>query len=389
MAIIDLIPGAACACPGTPLRVTLTGVDTSSGVVLAPVDTPDADRRLQRVSQVELVVLPRSGRLVLEVRSSDGGPLPAGANVGLSVRPERDEAAAWQALVASTDVGALVTHPLAELTFAEGKGRLTALAGPRPGASAVPTPVASAERRPAHRDEPGPVSSVGATAEDSWQAPGLYAFREAVRETAAGPPPTSWGLVLDGSISMRRLDAGGTLDRLIELVSAVMLQWVKSYPAHCAVAGVTTTDVPSAAWQPSELARHAFVGQEPSSWSSLAGTCARVLRSLPAHGALVLVTDGVPGDVDEIARLAAQESGTRFFVVTAGTSSCGVEADQPVGWWQEELAGAAPLLGLPNVTIVALPVRTAGNGAWSVDLTGARPAQLAARMVGAVAPVSR
>lgn len=92
-----------------------------------------------------------------------------------------------------------------------------------------------------------------------------------------------------------------------------------------------------------------------------------------------MVTDGVPTDVDAIARLMEDNPRLAQSLVTIGRSKHSLPADVPQQWWEEELAALDPLASLPNVRIVALGRGT--NGSAPVDVGDGRRAQLAAKLI--------
>jgi hypothetical protein len=94
---------------------------------------------------------------------------------------------------------------------------------------------------------------------------------------------------------------------------------------------------------------------------------------------VVVVTDGVPSDVDAIADLMARSPRLVLSLVTIGRSKYSLPADLPEQWWDEELSALDPLAGLPNVRIVALG--RGADGSPSVELRDARPSQLAACLI--------
>jgi hypothetical protein len=399
MATKELDPGQQHTFALAPLRVQLTGT-FSAGVVLRAVDQAgdESPHTTVRLTESEMVLTPQPRRVRL-VASPAGGSFAAGTTLGLMVRTEGANVAADQVMVAPFDVGALESREIAVIEFAEGRSVLSVLAAPggrspvvaappvaaQPDgglASAQAAPVTSA---PAASGTPRAGSRNDLLGDDDqlpWLQAGRYAFRDADKVAGAGPGPeaavSSWGIVLDGSASMRRLWSDGHLDDLITLVAGIAVEWTRTWPGAAIAAGVNVANNPSALRDPGALLAAGFGALEPSSWSSLATGVEQALGLVGRDGFVLVVTDGVPGDVERLAALASAVPQARIGVVTVGCSGYGLPSDGPCEWWSEELAGLEDLAALPNVRVAAVQRRDDG----SLNLSERRPAELALALTG-------
>lgn len=351
----------------TPLRVILTGVAADAGITLHAVDQAGNEASPHRLSAIEMILTPQPRRLRLVAAPNTSTTFAPGTHVGLSLRTEGGSAEPEQIIVSQFDVGALSSREIAVLEFAAGKSVITVTGG-----------------QTALRGAPEETKSSRAgkfgVGDQEWLQPGRYAFRDAVASTPVQQSPTSWGLVLDGSASMAALHAAGQLDDLLVLVAGVMVEWTGRAANAVLLTGPRSfVEVPSASQDPRNLSAFAFTDREPASYAELAPAIQRVGTQLGGEGVVVVVTDGVPADVDAIARLMEDNPRLSQSLVTVGRSKYSPPADLPQQWWEEELAALDPLASLPNVRIVALGRGT--NGSASVDVGDGRRAQLAAKLI--------
>jgi hypothetical protein len=183
--------------------------------------------------------------------------------------------------------------------------------------------------------------------------------------------------VLDGSVSMQRLSASGELERLVGLVSGVMVEWTKRWATTSVVAGVRVSEVSAAATQPNALTYAAFDGTAPSSWASVGAAAKSVARRVGRTGAVVVICDGVPGDLSQLDAVVGEYPGVRYAVVTVGVSaSYALSSDEQLAWWEDELAGFSEFASLPNTAVIAIQQRDSGQ----LELAGSRAAEVALRL---------
>lgn len=376
MSIKELDAGQRHVFAPTPLRVQLTGA--APGVaLLRALDQADDESVTWRVGPDEVVLTPEPRRLRLVVSPVGGGSFAGGTSVGLAVRTEGSSAASEQILVSATDVGAFSRHELAVLEFAGDRAVLSVTesdGGVRPvmpdsrpeftsgqtfeGASATP-------RTPPPDDQ-----------EHTWLQAGRYALRDARTLGTIDAPVESWGLVLDGSASMCRLVSNGQLGSLLGLACGVHVQWTSAWPAAALLAGARRRELSVSDTDPMTLVGQVFDKGEPSSWAHLAGAAATVADVVAPSGAVLIVTDGVPGDAPALAAVAQERNGVRFTIVTTGVSARGLAGDRDVQWWEEELAGLDVLDRLPNVSAVSVRLDEHGR----LQLAGSRAAEFALRL---------
>lgn len=370
MAIKELDAGQTYSFRPTAVRVQLTGAVLPGGVRLVALDQADHEAETVRLTDTEMVLIPQPRRLRLVAVPSRAASFPAGVSLGLTVRTEGESTAMEQILVSVVDVARLRSHELAVLDFASDRAVLTVSktrGGIAPGDVSMPD---GAVEVVTVRD--GLRHTRPDDAEHAWLQAGRWAHRDAEKLGEVASPPASWGVVLDGSASMRRLHLAGELEPLLALACGIHVQWSSAWSAAAAVAGVRVVEADSSATDPGVLTRTAFDGAEPSSWSSVAAATAALLKRMGPDPAVLVVTDGVPGDLDRLTTCFADHPRARFAVLTTGVSSRGLPSDGPIDWWQEELAALAALEA-PNVAVVALTL----DAARRINLDGSRPAELA------------
>lgn len=350
----------------TPLRVSLTGVTADTGVTLQALDQAGNESASHRLSAIEMILTPQPRRLRLVAIPGASTTFAPGTQLGLSLRTEGASSESEQIIVSQFDVGAFSSCEMAVLEFAVGRSVITVAGGRSPESGA---PLG------------GPAGSTGGivVGEQDWLQPGRYAFRDAARSEHVEQTTSSWGLVVDGSASMAALHAAGQLDDLLVLVAGVMVEWTGRAAQGAAVTAPRQfVEVTSAQDDPRHLSATAFGEREPASCCELAPAIAHVAARFGGEGLVVVVTDGVPADVDGVAGLLQDTPRLALSLVTLGRSRFSLPADLPQQWWEEELWALDPLAGLPNVRVVALA--GGGNGSPSVELGEGRPAQLAARL---------
>jgi hypothetical protein len=376
MAIKELDPGQRHSLPLSALRVQLTG--TIQSVVLKAVDQAGDESVTVRLKPTEIVLTPQPRRLRLVASPADGGSFAAGASLGLTLLTEGATTSSEQVLVSAVDVGALRSHEIATLEFATDRTILTVAPGTRNAPTAAPK---SGQTFMSSKvfDAPTPVQDLPAPddQEHIWLQPGRYALRDADRLGSIADPVDAWGVVLDGSASMLPLYRSGQLDVLLGLVCGTYVHWTSRWASSCTVAGVRQVEVPAAATDPQRLSAAALSDTEPSSWSMLTECVSAVAARLGSSAAVVVVTDGVPGDVDRLVELARRSPDLQLTMVTTGVSLHGLPSDQPgTEWWHEELAGLAGLAEQPNVRVAVVRIGDDGR----LRLEDARAAEFALRV---------
>lgn len=377
MAIKELDPGERHTTGLFPWRVQLTG--NAAGAVLRAVDQAghESDTTV-RLRSTEIVVMPEPRRLRLVAQPSDGGVFAPGTSIGVTLLTEGAMSSADQVLVSSVDVGALPSYEIATLEFATDRTVVSVPSGRR----TAPVDVAEAVVTGGSGSGPRqlPPEAIDEVAHP-WIQPGRYALRDAEQRGAVVDAPDGWSLVVDGSASMLELHQSGELERLVETASGVMIQWTGRWASASVAAGVTRTSRPAARHNPVELLTAAFEGTEPASGVALAAAIRDASTPLPPGGAVLVVTDGVPGDVEQITALVAEKPGLRVFVVVVGKSRFGVHSDrQGFDWWRDELFGYTQLAKAPNAVVVSLAPGADG----AVPLGSDRAAELASALTAKI-----
>ena len=150
--------------------------------------------------------------------------------------------------------------------------------------------------------------------DDFWLQPGRYALRDAAKLGKPDTPASAWGVVLDGSGPCTTFTTVGPARRACRprlwRPTSTGRRGGRARPCSPASG---STDVPSAAHGPHRAdqgglrRRGAELVVRPSPrvppWSS---------DRVGAQGAVLIVTDGVPGDIDRLSDLAAANPGVRF-----------------------------------------------------------------------------
>ena len=363
MAIKELDAGESHQFPPTALRLQVTGADDEGQVLLTAVNLAGQEQGVRRLKRQSVVVLPQPRRLRLVVRPGEGGVFPGGLRLGLSVRTEGSSTHHEEVLITPVDVGALVEFEVGVLEFATNRAILSVT---KPKGPPVVPPKQQSDGGQGGPDGPGggvttaPRSSnavPGPPFRDDddrpWLEPGRYALRDARQHLGGVPEPApAWGLVIDGSASMRRRHSNAGLTGLVGLVAGVMVEWTKLFPTLTTAGLVRAERLNGTA--PDVLVDQVFGDHEPASISSLGRATADAAKALGHAGALVVVTDGVPADLDVLCRVATEAPDLRIVVVSSGHSAWGLPRDRAIPWWQEELGGFALAETTTNLTPVAV-----------------------------------
>ena len=361
MAIKELDAGESHQFPPTALRLQVTGAKDEGQVLLSAVNQAGQEQGVRRLKRQSVVVLPQPRRLRLVVRPGEGGVFPGGLRLGLSVRTEGSSTHHEEVLITPVDVGALVEFEVGVLEFATNRAILSVAKPKGPPDIAKPhdgkQPINVTDG-----DQAGPTRRTGTAVpgrpfrdddDQPWLEAGRYALRDARQHLGRVPEPAvAWGLVIDGSASMRRRHTNGGLTGLVGLVAGVMVEWTKLFPTLTTAGLVRAERLSGEA--PEMVVDQVFGDHEPASVSSLGRATAEAAEALGGAGALIVVTDGVPADLDVICRLAASSPDLQIVMVSSGHSVWGLPRDRGIPWWQEELGGFALADSTANLTPVAV-----------------------------------
>lgn len=390
MPVIELDPGESYSFAAAPLRAAVSAVGSRGDVQLKVLreDTDAEEQRpgATRISPTELLVTPMPRRVRLEITPKAGGTFDSGTVVSVSLRTEGPAQTMEQIIVAPVDVSAFPTYTLAVLEFGRGTAELTV---PSARAAGVGTGEAPATVVGGLREglPPEDWTHGAAPPHDShWLDSGRYAMRTAAQHHRLPSPPVAWALVVDGSASMRSYD-GETGASLVELLSGIMTEWTGRSAAAAVYAGAMgPVEVAEAVRRPAAL-MDAFDGVEPGSCSTVAAGVRHVAQRMADKGAIVVLTDGVPGDVQELVAALEQSPELSCVVLTTGRSvwNLGGQRGVPMQSWQEELGGLGDFADGLGRGVVALNV--VDDGAPAVG--GEQAAELAAAVFGHLGGIGR
>jgi hypothetical protein len=186
-------------------------------------------------------------------------------------------------------------------------------------------------------------------------APGRYAIRTAAQRKTLTAAPNEWTLVVDASASMTHIVRSGSLTPLVNLVAGMMVEWTGTPLTSLIACGASGPfEVADAGGDPGAAVTGAYENHVPGSSFTLTAALAMSQRRTVPSGAVVVVTDGVPGDIDRILDGSRHADSPAIFVVTMGESVLNVPLQPPPAWWREELAPLTQLHDYPNVFAVAL-----------------------------------
>lgn len=353
----ELTPGMSMDFPPVPLRVALTGVTDGVRVQVLRRDSSEAGGR--RVSDTELIVLPIAGSYAVEAVPAEGVAFGAGSRLGIDVTTDSSSVESRQGFLQPADVGALQSVQLATLTYRSDGWVVTA-------ASAGHAAFERKGRK--HR----PTAAIDDQAHP-WVGPGRFALRRAVADGVQirSSEGRGWGLVLDSSASMRGTFRQAELEHLVQVVAGVFGEWTAQPPAASYLSGVTQREEVTGP-DPRDAVGQAFAAAQPAAWS-IVTPAVRACADVAGESAAVLVfTDGVPGDVADLRDLLEDEPSLEVFLLTTGVSRFGLPSDTADREaWQEQLSGLELLAELPNVTIAALRVDGPVDEGRSAELAAA------------------
>lgn len=355
----ELDAGQSHILPHAALEVTLTGAGSGT-VKLAALDQAGGEIVTVRLASNQILITPEPRRLRLVAFPVDLNAFPAATSVGLTIMTKGASLASEQVLVATTDVGALTQCELAVVEFAPGRSIVTA--------------VDTGSSREVDDSPP-------------WLQAGRYALRDASRLTPgspqrAGGSQRAWAVALDGSASLVAAQPREALTALLELACGTLVEWTGNWASAALLAGVSTLEVPDAPRNPEALVAALYDGGEPSSWCYLASAARTLAGKVGPGGSVLLIADGVPGDLAEVAQVAAAHPQVGFRLLAFGRSLHGLASDTIlVEWWAESLSGVELADSVENFSVVA--VRRDADG--SPVLEGARAAELALRLTSETA----
>lgn len=381
-AIHELAAGQSHQFELSPLKVTLTGTMPGHtdglpvGVILRAVDQAERESVTLRLTDAQIILTPEPRRLRLVAYPAAGGTFDAGTKIGLTVMTEGAAVVSEQVLVAPTDVGALPRHELAVLEFAADRAILTVADAPpapidpgdtdwKSGNVFGSTTTAAAMERP--NDETHP-----------WIRPARYAMRDAAKLRPSGVAGTGdgrrWAAALDGSASMARGQLREAAETVLALACGVLVEWTGWWAASTVLTGVELLDVPEGRTDPGALIRSAFDGREPSSWWHVATAARQLAARVGEGGSVLMVGDGVPGDLATLADVARSLPEVRFVLLSFGDSRHCLPSDVgQVSWQTDAMSGSQLGDGVPNLDIITVRLRADG----SPLLEGSRAAELA------------
>jgi len=386
-AIHELAAGQSHQFELSPLRVTLTGTmqghadGLTVGVILRAVDQAERESVTVRMTDAQIILTPEPRRLRLVAYPTAGGTFDASTKIGLTVMTEGAAVVSEQVLVAPTDVGALPRHELAVLEFATDRAILTVAAPSRP---AVPDDPRDTDWKSG--DVFGPATTAAPLERPNddthpWIRPARYAMRDAAKLRPSGVAGTGdgrrWAVALDGSASMGREQLREAAETVLALACGVLVEWTGWWAANTVVAGVDLLDVPEGRTDPAALIRSAFDGREPSSWWHVATAARQLAARVGEGGSVLMVGDGVPGDLAILVGVARSLPGVRFVLLSFGDSRHSLQSDGGhVSWQTDAMSGSELGDGVRNLEIVTVRLRADG----SPLLEESRAAELAVRL---------
>ena len=363
----ELTPGMSMEFPSVPVRLALTGVTNDVRVRAVGQGSSEAGGR--RVSDTELIVLPIEGTYRVEAVPTVGGAFPAGSRLGIDITTDSATVESRQGFLQPVDVGALQSHDLVTVSFRAGGWVVTAVTAQQADVGGVELGRdGQLPQSPGHIDDQT----------HPWVGPGRFAYRSAISNGARMRPARdrSWGLVLDSSASMRCTFQPPELEHLVNLVAGIFGEWTGRPPAATHLSGLTGPER-VAEPDPTALTAAASNAAQPASWSIVTPAIKASAGTIGGSGAVVVVTDGIPGDVADLFAFAKSEPTLDVFIVTTGISRFGLATDKRGRQsWEEELSGLDSVAALPNVRLAAL---TVGRG---LDLDPGRSAELASALLG-------
>jgi hypothetical protein len=154
---------------------------------------------------------------------------------------------------------------------------------------------------------------------------------------------------------MQALGVTDVAETMALLVSGVMAEWVGYGAAVTSYNGADLLSVvPDGGMDPRRFVRAALVDREPSSLTTLTPAVRQAIQAVGPGGAVVVLTDGVPGDVDVLTTELEDHPNVRCVLLTLGVSRHGLPSDRNASWWREELAALDGVAALEHAGVIAL-----------------------------------
>ena len=324
MAIIQLTDGGSVESPRPgPLRVT---ANTGCSVRLELRDPEDrVVPAAGRPRADEILIGPGVGELLVTVEPVSGLPFPPGATLGLTLAHPAagpDE----KVVRVPVDVTGRLRVPLVRIVTDGGRAVL----------------------RDAFRSE-GRHEGARPLVARPWHQPGTYGFHTVV--PGGGPEPGPWALVVDGSPSClathRRAALSAVLETLFGIAAAARgggPHAVLRTRAGAALDITEALDDDAPDWT-------TLFGDRPSPWSRMTPALEEAVAVAGDTATIVLVTDGVPVDAEEVVDWALHAQAT-LHLVALGRSRREARPDiRPTQWWDEELQALEPLADAGHVLV--------------------------------------
>jgi hypothetical protein len=336
MAVRQLAPGASVPAPAGALRVRLDG---PQGVQLEIRDEAGGHvTPTHQVSSTEAIIIPGERPRIIGAVSA-GQPIPPGSLAGLTIS---GVSAGDQYVRPQVDIGGRTFAALVRLTETPNPRLSDALEVPLEAHDPfVPRP---------------------------WHRVGSYAYHAHHDDFSEARVP--WAIVVDASAGMllqsRRAEVGTLIECLIGILGSAMgsaptgvLTCSSPVPREIK----TSVDAEPVDWR-------VALGDDPSPWSRVTPAVEAAAGGLRNDGLLVLVTNGVPVDLEQL-QTWSSKTGRRLIMILLGRSpyEC-IRALTPVAPWDDELSALGPLAAHPRVTLVSVGSLVAVPGS-AVDLADA------------------
>lgn len=282
----DLKPGTTHKLPPGQLTVTLSSEAASH---LRLVVLQDGDRAVGVHWYGDDVVLSSSsaGTFKISVESSFDGLIAPHTKAGLILTLSSSAPVA----IAQVDVASRRSAVLAVVAV-DATGMAVQVPAPPP---------------PAHPDEDE----------------GAQAFRTAFADRNPSDP-TSWVLIVDGSLSMMERLAKEPAQRDLAVVCGALADWQQRSAAKILITGVegpSSVTPETDESQSAAVVRSVVGATAPPTWLHLEPAMRSAVEALPAAGVVIAVLDSVPGDLDAVADLLSQSQCPRLLLVLRGSAA--------------------------------------------------------------------
>ncbi len=315
MTIRHVTPGASLPAPAGALRIRLDGPPG------ARLELRAAEREIApqvRTSDVEVVLVPTGRDVVLTAVALDGKPFPPGFLVGVTITTPSGTAPGGADAVVKlpVDAGGRAGIGLVRVSGALPAAMIHDLVDTAEALGAAPAP------RP-------------------WHRAGAYAWH--AHHDGPASPRHRWAVVIDMSAAMLVGRPRAAVGTLVEHLVGIGVAAQGSAP-ECVVA----CDFPVVRDIGAGLDRDTpdwstLLGDRPSPWSRITAGVRAAAEAVGDDGVVVLLTDGVPVDVADLAGWFTGAT-TGLAHVALGRSRYEIRPDhRPTRWWDDELDALAPL----------------------------------------------